>query len=46
MARQPTYELRLRPGALSAAGLGGRAFLLVSPNLYLLPGLGEQRLQR
>ena len=46
MARQSNFELRLLPGSLSAAGLGGRAFLLASPTFYLLPGLGEQRLQR
>ena len=46
MARQPHYELRLLPGSLSAAATGGQAFLLASPELYLLPSLGEQRLQR
>ena len=46
MARQPNYELWLRLASLSAATSGGRAFLLASPELYPLPGLGEQRLQR
>ena len=46
MARQPKYALRPLSGSLAAAALGGRAFLLASPNLYLLPSLGEQRRRR